>query len=244
MNLTRDPSRVQADSSTLAGLESLLAPNLFHERLRYGSDLWPLAVGQLVEISGKGGGAGLSFAASFVRHAQSLSKPCLWLSSCSKPFYPPDMANSGVDLGKLPLLFLPTPQDASLASARLLSSGGFDLLVWDLASWKSPPLTLETSLLARLNALTRHHRSTLVILTDKTEQHPSLGCLIGLRLKVEAFPRDPARLQIQVVKDKRGAVGEGKIWSWRCEPPEGLPASAPFPGQETLRSGRNSKNGT
>lgn len=190
-------------------------------RLHRGADLWPITVGQLVEVSGVGGGAGLSFAASFVRHVQAQGKPCLWLSSCAKPFYPPDMHNSGVALNRLPLLFLPSFQEAARASARLLSCGGFELLVWDLASWKAAPLTLEISLVARLNALTRHHRTSFLILTDKRATHPSLGPLIGLRLQTEAQPYEPARLEVKVLKDKRGVVGEGKVWSWRCEPPEG-----------------------
>ncbi len=230
MNLTRDPSQAEWRTSAHTGLESAFQEARCRgERLRHGADLWPLAVGQLVEVSGTGGGAGLTFAASFVRHVQSHAKPCLWLGCQAKPFYPPDMRASGVDLRRLPLVFLSKPEEAALASARLLSSGGFDLLVWDLASWKKPPLTLEISLLARLNALARHHRSTLLILTDKQSELPSLGCLIGLRLQIEAYPRDPARLQVMVRKDKRGAIGEGKTWIWRCEPPEGLPSSTPFP---------------
>lgn len=246
MNLTRDPSQTEWRPSTPSGLETLLQESRHpEERLHHGCALWPLAVGQLVEVSGTGGGAGLTFAASFVRHAQSQAKPCLWLGSQTKPFYPPDMRASGVDLRRLPLLFLSKPEEAALASARLLGSGGFDLLVWDLASWKNPPLTLETALLARLNALARHHRSTLLILTDKKSEHPSLGCLIGLRLQIEAYPRDPGRLQVRVSKDKRGAIGEGKTWSWRCEPPEGLPSSAPFPSseRELVVSQRNFKSG-
>lgn len=197
-------------------------------RLRFGHELWGLTTGRLTEISGAGGGGGLTLAASFLRKAQGLGHTALWLSSRTKPFYPPDMAAAGVRLEGLPVVFLPRPEDASRVATRLLSSGGFDLLVWDLASWKGKT-TLSVGLLARLAAMARHHQAVVIILTEKTEEEASLGCLVGLRLGVEAEPGDPALLRVRVLKDKRGAVGEGKDWLWRCGVPEGLPASLPIP---------------
>jgi hypothetical protein len=197
-------------------------------RLRHGHELWSLALGRLTEISGAGGGGGLTLAASFVRRAQALGKHALWLTSETKPFYPPDLHANGISLERLPLLFLPRPADASLVATRLLSSGGFDLLVWDLASWKKSPDRLPVALLARLGAMARHHRALVLILTEKEETKASLGCLVGLRLGVEAQTGDPTMLRVRVLKDKRGSVGEGKEWTWRCGVPEGLPAAAPL----------------
>jgi hypothetical protein len=171
----------------------------------------------------------LTLAASFLRRAQAQGKNVLWLTSETKPFYPPDMQASGVQLERLPVFFLPQPNDASLVATRLLSSGGFDLLVWDLASWKKPPTRLPAALLARLGAMARHHRALVLILTEKQEAESSLGCLVGLRLGVEAEAGDPALLRVRVLKDKRGSAGERKEWSWRCGVPEGLPPTAPLP---------------
>lgn len=192
------------------------------EQLQHGYDLWPLTVGCLTEISGKGGGAGLTFAASFLRFAQSTGRHAIWLSSELKPFYPPDLHACGVELNKLPVLFLPDFQHAALAANRLLKSGGFDLLVWDLASWKRPPSSLPIPFLAKLVATARYRQASLLVLTDKKREQASLGCLTGLRLQVEALTNEPSRLRVQVCKDKRGAVGEGKEWLWSCRLPEGL----------------------
>ena len=198
-------------------------------RLHYGHELWPLAMGRLTEVSGAGGGGGLTLAASFLRRAQQEGKNVLWLTTESKAFYPPDMHRGGVRLDRLPVVFLPTPEGAALVATRLLSSGGFDLMVWDLASWKGSPGRLPVSTLSRLSAMARHHRALVLILTDKPQEQTSLGCLVGLRLGVEAESGDPSLLRVSVLKDKRGSVGEGKEWLWRCAVPEGLPPAAPAP---------------
>lgn len=187
-----------------------------------------LALGRLTEVSGSGGGGGLTFALTLVRELQLRGESVVWLSSSSKPFYPPDAERAGVDLEKLPLVFLRDPQQASLAATKLLSSGGFGLLVWDLVSWKRAPKKLPVAFLGRLNSMARHFRSTVLLLTDKAAGEASLGCLIGLRFQVEAQDLFPECLEVQVVKDKRGAVGEGKSWLWRCELPDGLPSSSSF----------------
>lgn len=192
-------------------------------QLHHGFELWPLTLGCLTEVSGKGGGGGLTLAASFLRFAQDTGRHAVWLSSELKPFYPPDLHACGVELNRLPVLFLPDFQQAALAANRLLKSGGFDLLVWDLASWKKPPNSLPIPFLAKLVATARYRQASLLMLTDKKREQASLGCLTGLRLQVEALDNEPSRLRVQVCKDKRGAVGEGKEWLWSCRLPEGLP---------------------
>lgn len=192
-----------------------------------GSDLAAIVERQLTEISGSGGGAGLTLAFSLVRWAQEKGQSVLWLSSSAKPFYPPDAHRAGVDLDRLPVLFLSRPQEAFIAAAKLSGSGGFGLLVWDLVSWRGSHQRLPLAYLGRLNATVRYHRSSFLILTDKDRDEPSLGCLIGLRLQVEAKEGRPDLLEVEVVRDKRGVVGEQKRWQWCCRLPDGLPASAP-----------------
>ena len=191
-------------------------------RIARGSELNRFTRSRLTEVSGRGGGAGLTFAFSLVREAQQRDESVLWLSSGLKPFYPPDAHATGVDLNRLPVLFLPRPQEAFSAAAKLLGSGGFGLMVWDLASWKRSLQCLPLAFLGRLNAMARHHRAAVLVLTDKNKADPSLGCLVSLRLQVE------------VVRDKRGVVGKCKKWEWRCGLPDGLPTSAPVPVTASL----------
>lgn len=205
---------------------ALDAPLSQESRITRASDLWDLTRSRLTEVSGKGGGAVLTFAFSLLREAQGRSESVLWLSSPLKPFYPPDAAANGVDLSRLPVLFLSRAEEAYLASAKLLGSGGFGLMVWDLASWKKRSQQVSLAYLGRLNAMARHHRTAVLILTDKEKESPSLGCLVGLRLQAEAQVGHPELLEVEVVRDKRGSAGGHKRWGWRCQLPDGLPASA------------------
>jgi recombination protein RecA len=203
-------------------------------RIARGSDLKRFTRSRLTEVSGRGGGAGLTFAFSLVKEAQQRDESVLWLSSSLKPFYPPDAHAAGVDLKRLPVLFLPRPEEAFSAAAKLLGSGGFGLLVWDLASWKKSSQRLPLAFLGRLNAMARHHRAAVLVLTDKNKADPSLGCLVSLRLQVEAHQGCPELLEVEVVRDKRGIVGKCKKWEWRCGLPDGLPTSAPVPVAASL----------
>lgn len=196
------------------------------ERLGRGSDLRRFLRNRLTEVSGKGGGAGLTLAFSLLREAQQRDESVLWISSRRKPFYPEDAYRNGVDLARLPVLFLRHPRDAYWSAARLLGSGGFGFMVWDFASWKRAEQILPLAFLGRLNAQAYHHRASVLVLTDKERDEPSLGCLVSLRLQVEALPGHPELLEVEVVRDKQGVTGGRRRWEWRCGLPDGLPAAA------------------
>lgn len=196
-------------------------------RLQRASDLALFTRSRLTEVSGRGGGGVLTFAFSLVREAQGRDESVLWLSSSLKPFYPPDAYRCGVELERLPVLFLNRPEEAYLAASKLLGSGGFGLLVWDLASWKRSLQALPLAFLGRLNAMARHHRAAVLVLTDKEKAAPSLGCLVSLRFQVEAQKNHPELLEVEVVRDKRGVTKGERRWEWRCQLPDGLPPTAP-----------------
>lgn len=187
-----------------------------------GYALWELAMGRLTEVSGGVRGGGLTLASSFLSYAQDKDLYSLWLSSRQKPFYPPDLVAAGIRLERLPLLFLERWQEAAWAVVSLLGSNGFDLVVWDLASWSEFPSQMPSAILGKMNAIARCNRTVVLIVTDKSSVEPSMGSLIGLRLGVEACSERPSRLEIKVLKDKRGAIGEGRSWCWDCYLPEGM----------------------
>lgn len=196
------------------------------ERLRRGAELGRYLRGRLTEIAGKGGGAGLTLAFSLLEEAQSRDESVLWICSGRKLFYPEDAYRSGVELSRLPVLVLKDVQDACVSAGRLLGSGGFGCIVWDLASWRREEQKIPLAFLGRLNAMTRKYRTSFLVLTDKSKEDPSLGCLVSLRLQVEALPRHPELLEVEVVRDKRGVTGGRRRWEWRCGLPDGLPATA------------------
>src|SRR5476651_929143 len=81
--------------------------------------------GRLTEISGRGCVSPLSAAAALLLEAQAGGEPCAWLSRDESNFFPPDLARFGIDLDALPVVFVPSPQKAARAAARLLRSGAF-----------------------------------------------------------------------------------------------------------------------
>src|SRR5262249_24885688 len=64
---------------------------------------WNLAAiaGRFIEISGSASTASLTIAFGLVREAQNQKEPVGWVTSMESFFYPPDVAQGGVDLGAL-----------------------------------------------------------------------------------------------------------------------------------------------
>lgn len=171
-------------------------------------------VGRLVELSGDGASAVLTVATKLMVDAQALGEPVAWIGDDESSFYPPDAAESGVDLARLVVVRIPRrnvvrPHAALLAVAaeRLLRSGAFGLVLLDLGS--NPELT--QSLQSRLLGLAQHHRAAVLCLTGKAETTASLGSLVSLRAHVGRTWLGGERFEceLRVSKDKR----RGPVWS-------------------------------
>src|SRR2546423_4841174 len=107
------------------------------------SEPWGLGAlrGRLVELSARGASATLTTAIGFVLEAQSAAEPVGWITPASASFYPPDVADSGVDLAALVVVRAPTAIAAVRAAERLLRSGAFGLVVIDYTSGEATSLT-------------------------------------------------------------------------------------------------------
>jgi recombination protein RecA len=175
--------------------------------------------GRLVELSGEGACAVLTLAVGLVLDAQALREPVAWVSSDESSFYPPDMADSGVDLAALVVVRIastalhakphPSSQTLAVAAERLLRSGAFGLVVLDLGK----DAVLSQALQSRLLGLAQRHHAGLVCLTEKAEETPSLGSLVSLRAQAVRtwLARDRFACELRVHKDKR----RGPVWSER-----------------------------
>src|SRR4029079_19370541 len=95
---------------------------------------WDLASisGRLVEISASPSGAPLTLAFRLVLDAQKRSEPVAWVGGKDEPFYPPDVADGGIDLAALPVVWTKDPIGAAKAADLLVRSGAFGLVVVDL----------------------------------------------------------------------------------------------------------------
>jgi recombination protein RecA len=175
--------------------------------------------GRLVELSGEGACAVLTLAVGLVLDAQAAREPVAWVSSDESSFYPPDLADSGVDLAALVVVRIalasllskthPSSQALAVAAERLLRSGAFGLVVLDLGK----DAVLSQALQSRLLGLAQRHHAALVCLTEKSEESPSLGSLVSLRAQAVRtwLARDRFVCELRVRKDKR----RGPVWSER-----------------------------
>jgi len=163
--------------------------------------------GRLVEISSSTGSAALTIAFGLVREAHKRGEPVAWVTSSETSFYPPDAERCGADLAALVVVRLIQRQSIARAGEKLLRSGGFGMVVLDLAD-TDIPMPLQT----RLTGLAHRHHTALVCLTAKTSTAFSLGSLVSLRAHAEKKRTADNRFAcaLRVLKDKR----RGPTWNY------------------------------
>lgn len=173
--------------------------------------------GRLVEISGGPDGAQLTAAFGLVHLAQTREEPVALVQPRDRTFYPPDVADDGIDLDALVVTRVPAAGDVPRASEHLVRSGAFGLVVLELG--KDPHLPMP--MLTRLSALAKKHECAVVFLTEKRAEHPSLGSLVSLRGEAHRRRGEGGfEVVVSVTKDKRRAPGWG--YEETCRGPTGL----------------------
>ena len=173
--------------------------------------------GRLVEISGSRATASLTVAFRLVWDAQRQGEPVGWVMSQDSFFYPPDVAQGGVDLQSLVVVRVPESRAISRAGEKLLRSGAFGLIVLDIGG-ADIPMPLQS----RLAGLARQHHAALLCLTAKERSHFSLGSLVSLRVHARRVRTSENQFacELKILKDKR----RGPTWSETevCGEPAGL----------------------
>jgi recombination protein RecA len=202
---------------------------------RSASDIWsldPLA-GRLVEISGHRASANLTVAFGLVLEAQNQDEPVAWVTLSRSTFFPPDAAESGIDLARLAVVRVEGGNAACRAVVELTRSGGFGLVVLDLGpvafaepkrfTRKRPTMKhagLPLPFITKLVGLAQKTSTAVVVLTEKTRESSSLNSLISLRCEARRNPDKPCEVEIDVLKDKRR--GPGRRYLEVCRAPAGL----------------------
>jgi recombination protein RecA len=178
---------------------------------------WSLAAlrGRLVELSARGASATLTTAMEIVLEAQTQQEPVAWLTLVNGTFYPPDVADCGVDLAALVVVRTLDVVAAARSAERLLRSGAFGLVVLDLGANNGAALSMQIQ--GRLVTLAQTHDAAVVCLTEKADDIASIGSLVSLRAealrKREAaadFTADSTAafaVTVRVLKDKRRGPG-------------------------------------
>jgi recombination protein RecA len=169
---------------------------------------WGLAAlrGRLVELSGRGARATMTEAVGLVVEAQLASEPAAWiLSPAHGGFYPPDAAESGVDLAALVVVRVPNAVTSARAAERLLRSGAFGLVVIDLGLGGEQELSMVQQ--GRLVTLAQAHDAAVVCLTEKSAEAASIGSLVSLRAEALRSGQGELQIGLRALKDKRRGPG-------------------------------------
>ncbi|MCA8943976.1 MAG: recombinase A [Planctomycetes bacterium] len=160
--------------------------------------------GRVVELGGRGATAITTVATELVCAAQCEGEPVVWIRQRGVTFYPPDVADCGVDLEALVVVALEGPDAMLRAADTVLRSGAFGLVVLDFVGPVAMPLGVQ----ARLVGLAKQHEAVLLCLAHDGDR--ALGSFASLRAECSrrrvgdgVFERE-----VRIVKDKR----RGRSW--------------------------------
>jgi recombination protein RecA len=174
----------------------------------------PAFAGRLGEIFGSRSSAALTLAFRLVLDAQRRQEPVAWITRQERTFYPPDVAETAVDVEALAVIRATTPLQGARAADWLVRSGGFGLVVLDLGRRSRLPLAVQ----GRLSGLAQKHQAAVLCLTGEKPQ----GSLVSIRARATRSEEngDRYRCEAHVLKDKRHGPGWGH---WEiCRGPDGL----------------------
>jgi recombination protein RecA len=191
-------------SSGILRLDDLAARRSSPEQERWGLDALR---GRLAELSARGATATLTTAIELVLEAQHAAEPVAWVTLSNTTFYPPDLADSGVDLAALVVVRVHDATTAARAAERLLRSGAFGLVILDFGGTSAIDLPMAHQ--GRLVTLAQTHDAAVVCITEKASEAASLGSLVSLRaeaLRLHAREHD-YDVTLRVIKDKRRGPG-------------------------------------
>lgn len=191
---------------------------------------WGLAAlrGRLVELSARGATATLTTAIEIVCEAQTQAEPVAWIALANGTFYPPDVADSGVDLSALVVVRAPDSTAAARAAERCLRSGAFGLVILDLTgqsesgrfhSGLGSAGDLSMQIQGRLVTLAQTHDAAVLCLTEKNGETASIGSLVSLRAEAlrtaDRSVRPDFAINVRVLKDKRRGPGHTQMMKRR-----------------------------
>jgi recombination protein RecA len=179
-----------------------------------------LPAGRMVEFVGAEGlSARTTTALAVVAQAQREGEPAAWIQAEGGGLFPPDVAESGVDLDALVVVHVPTTAGAAglaRAAELLLRSNGFGVVVVDLRGGVPPGDAWS----GRLAGLARQHALRLVVLTSEAARRSGVGPLVGVRVRVARRRRGPGSwaLEADVLRNKGGTPLDARPLARRSPP--------------------------
>jgi recombination protein RecA len=166
-----------------------------------GGGSWRLSnlAGILAEISEETACGALSFVTEIILEAQGRNEPVAWVAGVSSIWFPPDLADRGVDVPAVAVIRAGGENESLTAAEWLVRSGALGLVIVDAdGEWKGSDASL-----GRILKLAERSQCAVIFLTRKSAREPSLGSRISLRGCVSRSGSEPFHIAITTTKDKR-----------------------------------------
>ena len=163
--------------------------------------------GKVVELSGQGAFAPVSSGLWILRQLQEAGEAVAWVGRPALRPFVPDLLPWDLDLDAMAFLFPSRQEQVGRAADVLLESGALGGLVLDLGQH-----ILPLPLLTRLAARCAHHDSCLILLSEKSDDSPSMGVGISWRSTVQRQRIGPNTFVVRWLglKDRHGPAQ----WCW------------------------------
>jgi recombination protein RecA len=158
-------------------------------------------VGILAEISEASPSGALSFTAEIIAEAQAHNEPVAWVAAADWIFFPPDLAERGVDLSAMAVVRPGSGEtDALTATEWLVRSGSIGLVIVDVEAGGKA----SDAALGRLQKLAERNQAAVIFLTRKGSHEPALGSRVSLRGCVAGSSTGTSfQVDIRCDRDKR-----------------------------------------
>jgi recombination protein RecA len=170
--------------------------------------------GRYVELAARGPAARLTIAGQLVLEAQRAHAAAAWVTAPTSSFFPPDLAENGVDLDALVVVRAPHGPALLRATETLLRAGALGLVVVDLESCATP-VEVSLPVQTRLVGLAQRHAALLLCLTGSDHAPPHALASLRVEATLRGLGSGRFETQLEAVKDKRANPGWQHVQTWR-----------------------------
>lgn len=156
--------------------------------------------GRFIEITSAANTASLSAAVPLILQAQQRGLLTAWIAGPRSLFFPPDLADAGIDLAALPVIRVQDTRKAPRIADALLRSGSFALVLIDLGG----AINLSLSAQTRLGGLAKQHNTAFICITRQTQRRAPRLPQVSLRVttKKSRTGHHAFTCELHALKDK------------------------------------------
>lgn len=170
--------------------------------------------GRLCELSTNHREVHLTLTCNIIHAYQRIGEPVSWITTTRNTFFPPDVAQCGIDLLSLPVVTVPDLRALVTVAEQLTRCGTFGLIVLEIGVH----MAIRMGHLGLLSRLARRHNTALLCLTVPCHER-TLGSPIALRgrgFRIATSKSGYFQCGIHVCKDRNYGPGRSLTNTYRA----------------------------